>query len=266
MICVPWSDDDNEETFAKMCRAENLTHRVAYFFYKRFNFQSFSQTVYLDLENITENLREAHNVRNLCAKLIPFVQCFLFHRKELQQIYTELKTGSNSWTAHEKLEKMKFYSVRDLQNIYRCKYDPNMSVIVSNKTCLDTSSTGNWKYFVRMDILENDKEIIKGFVKLFMRSPTQTQAIEISDRTEKDLTNFCLLIYQFSRFKINEEDIKDIEKEHQIKLKLPPNEIKWKIPEQTIPKPAMVILKVIYTYIVIYGKSGLPGIYRLNGH
>jgi hypothetical protein len=245
MICVPWSDEDNEDTCAKMCRADNLTPTVAYFFYKKFCFQSFSQTVYLDLENITENLREAHNVRNLCAKLIPFVQCFLFHRKEFQQIYADLKAGEETWTAHDKLEKMKFYSVKDLQNIYRCKHDPNMNVIISNKSCLDTSSTGNWKYFVRMDILENDKELIKGFVKLFVRSPNPNKAYEISSRTEKELTNFCLLIYQFSRFKINDEDIKDIEKENSIKLKLPPNEVKWKIPEHVITKAVVEVMLIL---------------------
>ena len=136
---------------------------------------------------------------------------------------------------------MQFFSVGDLQNIYRCNHDPAISVIVSNKTCLDTNVNENWKYFVRKDILENEIEIIKGFVKLFVRSPTQTQASEISERNEKDLTNFCLLIYQFSQFNMNNDDIIEIEKEHGLKLKLPQTEVKWTIPEHIFAKPVVTV-------------------------
>ena len=247
-------DTEESVTFNQLCRIDNLSPKVGRLFSQLFGFQYFSQTVYLDLENITENLREAHNVRNLCAKLLPFVQCFLFYRKEFQSVYFELSQNAR---IGEKLEKMKFYSVRDLQNIYRSKHDPTMSVIVSNKTCLDTSVNENWKCFVRMDILENEKEIIKGFVKLFVRGVNSTQ---LGEKSERELSQFCLLIYQFSHFKIRDEDIKDIEKEHDLKLTLPQEQSKWKIPEHVFADCSNIKSK---TYNIMLDNLTKPHLIRV---
>ena len=245
IICVPNANVDAGSSISDLCRADNLTNKMAYFFYNVLRFQSFSQVVFLDLENITENLREAFRVQNLCSRLVPFLQCYLHYRKEFRAIYSELVKCQ----IHEKLAKMKFYSVKELQNIYRCHHDPSVSVITSNKTCLDTSSQ-TWKYFVRADILENDKEIIKGFVKLFISSlgSQQKKANELSERDEKDLTNFCLLIYQYSHFKIKDEDLRDIEKDHGVKLHLPSEEIKWNIPEHIIVKPATLPVRLSFFF------------------
>jgi hypothetical protein len=54
----------------------------------------------------------------------------------------------------------------------------------------------------------DQKEIIKGFVKLFINYTKQSL---INEQNEKDLTNFCLLMHQFCSQMLNDEDINEIE-------------------------------------------------------
>lgn len=122
---------------------------------------------------------------------------------------------------------MKFYSVQNLHNIYRCKHDPSIFAAVSNKACHDTKSP-HWKYFCRADILLNDKEILKGFLKIFLKSEL------CSELNEKELIRFCLLMNQFSNYHICEEDRREIERDYHIKLNLPNEEIPWSIKESSI--------------------------------
>jgi hypothetical protein len=219
MVIMPTS---NESCFAEKCRVDySNIKKQTYFLINLLDLKLFSKTVLLDLENITENLREAPNVQFICSSLLPAIQCFLFYRIEFKQIYQDLNNSK------DKLINMKFYSVKELQNIYRCKHDTNLSVIVSNKSCFDTNEKSvYWKYFVRADLLNNEKEIIKGYVKLFINYTKQSL---INEQNEKDLINFCLLMHQFCGQMLNDEDINEIEKDNKIKLKLPLNEIKWSI-------------------------------------
>jgi hypothetical protein len=114
--------------------------------------------VILDLENVTESLREAPQIQNMCRRVVPYIQYFFFYRPEFKSVYSELEQ-----LISDKLKRMKFYSVKELQNVYRCLHDHSIQVVVSNKSCLDLNETSTtWKYYVRADLLENEKETIKG--------------------------------------------------------------------------------------------------------
>ena len=244
MVVMPLVEETTliDPSFSDFCRLDSsLNMKRAFFLINLLELKLFSKTVILDLENITENLRESSMAQNICSKLVPFIQCFLCYRTEFKQIYQEL--NSDSIKINEKLNNMKFYSVRELQNIYRCTHDPSISVIVSNKSCFETNEKAMyWKYFIRADILENEKDIIKGFVKLFVKNGLGSSQSLINERNEKELTNFVLLMHQFVNSNMIAEDIRDIEKEYKLKLVLPPNEIKWSIKEITVSKPDIITI------------------------
>jgi hypothetical protein len=228
MVVLPTKNANG--SFLDLCKADDLSSKIFYFFSVILKLNSFSRVVILDLENITESLREAPKVQNLCRKLVPFIQSFMHSRPEFKLAYEQF--DSELLNCVKKLEEMKFYSVKELQNIYRSKLDPSVYVIVSNKTCLDMNEKNMyWKYFVRADILDNEKEIVKGFVKLFFRTLTD----KVSARDEMDLTNFCVYINQLSNFNMSSDDVRDIENEFKIKMLLPSDKTKWSIPEAIIP-------------------------------
>lgn len=223
-IVVVNSSSSNE--FTDLCRADSLGEKISHFFYNFLEISSFSSLVILDLQNITKNLREAPQVQNQCRKLLPFIQSFLFYRPEFSSVYTELI--SDSVQIQQKLASMKFYSVLDLENVYRFRHDSSIYATVSSKTCVDTAQNSTyWKYFVRADVIDNLKDLIKGFVKLFTRNQS-------SEKHEKELINFCLLMHQFVDFKLNEDDRREIEKDFNLKLTLPLDVIKWQIKEANL--------------------------------
>jgi hypothetical protein len=175
-------------------------------------------------------------VQNICRKLVPYIQCYLFYRAEFKATYQQL----NSAGIGEKLESLKFYSVKELQNTYTLKHDSSVHVIVSNKTCMDTNEKSTyWKYYIRFDLLDNLKEIVKGFLKLFTRNQSLISAENnsINEKLEKELVQYCILMWQFVDYKLNDEDRREIEKEHNIKLSLPVEEPKWSIKEALVLRP-----------------------------
>lgn len=223
MVITP--SQAHEEAFADKCSLSNLTPKQLFFLRDLLGLKTFSRTIILDLENVTEQLQEAPSVQNICRKILPFIQCFLFYRAEFEALYKTLSGIS----IHTKLDTLKFYSVKNLQNVYRCKYDPSTFVTVSNKTCSDTTNrNSSWKYFIRSDVVNNETDILKGFIRIFVKSS------HISELNEKELITFCLLMRQFSNFRLREEDRREIERDYKIKLNLPQSEIVWEIKEATV--------------------------------
>ena len=235
MIVIPINGDEISDSFNDLCRFDsNLNQKRTYFLMDLLELKLFSKIVYLDLLNVTQHLRISPNVQNLCSILVYPIQCFFYYRTELKQTYQEFKEISIA----AKLNKMNFFSVKISENIYRCKHDESITVIVSNKCFFDTPNNAPWRFFVRDDILEKKVDIVKGFVKIFTKN---TFSKTINERNEKDLTNLCLYIEKFidkeMTNKMSEEDIRDIEKEYKIKLTLPPNELKWVIKQSEQNKP-----------------------------
>ena len=235
MIVIPINGDEISDSFNDLCRFDsNLNQKRTYFLMDLLELKLFSKIVYLDLLNVTQHLRISPNVQNLCSILVYPIQCFFYYRTELKQTYQEFKEIS----IDAKLNKMNFFSVKISENIYRCKHDESITVIVSNKCFFDTPNNAPWRFFVRDDILEKKVDIVKGFVKIFTKN---TFSKTINERNEKDLTNLCLYIEKFidkeMTNKMSEEDIRDIEKEYKIKLTLPPNELKWVIKKSEQNKP-----------------------------
>lgn len=102
------AETDDDDAFVKSCRFETDTMRpkLLFFWLEVLQLSSFSSLVILDLENITECLREAPvSVQNRCRRLVPLVQCFLASRADCRPIYERLK----ALDMKEKLERLKIY-------------------------------------------------------------------------------------------------------------------------------------------------------------
>lgn len=76
-----------ERTFQYSCSIDILNAKHIFFLTKLLDLKLFSQSVTLDLENITEDLREAPTAQNTCRKLLPFIQCFMYYRPEFKGVY-----------------------------------------------------------------------------------------------------------------------------------------------------------------------------------
>jgi hypothetical protein len=226
-ICIinPSVTSANQEFYDLCCfnTLNPIDEKLNSFFNDLLQINTFSSVLMLDLENITESLREAPEIQNICYKILPFIQLFLNHRPELKVLYTHLNTIG----VREKLLRMKFYSVKELQNIYRFRHDPSIYISVSNKTCADTSEkSAYWKYFVRADSLSNFKDIVRGFLKVFIQNSS------VYEKCEKELLGFCLLMNEFKDLNtIKIDDRAEIEKDFRIKLNLPNGQEKWEINE-----------------------------------
>lgn len=188
-------------------------------------------------------------VQNLCRRLVPFIQYYMYYRPEFKSVYTDLSQNA----MHTKLAQLKFYSVQTLQNVYRSRNDASVCVSVSNKTCLDlTSPHSGWKYLCRADIAANDKDVLKGFVKLFASSE------QVSESDEKQLVTFCLLVNQLiganNNSRLREEDRRELEKDYRIKFWLPSSQPAWCIQEA-------VVTRVMDSHLVVEElaqKQGAP--------
>ncbi|RNA18989.1 hypothetical protein BpHYR1_038870 [Brachionus plicatilis] len=166
----------------------------------------------LEMENVTTCLSQDSTVSSIFNRLLPFIQSFIYHRDEFKDfINTQSEFISN------KLSNLNFFSVKQLDNVYRLKNNPKICASISNKTYLDLDSS---IFYVRSDCVDNLKDVVKGFVKGL------TQGY-ISNKVEREMVNFCLLMYQFSDIKLKIEDKKEIEKDFGIKLSLPEQVEKW---------------------------------------
>ena len=131
-------------------------------------------------------------------------------------------------------------SVRELQNIYRFKHDPTIFTVVSNRTCHDTNDKAVfWKYFIRFDLLDSPKDIIRGFIHLFIKNSRLLNLNESYDKYEKELVNFCYIMHQLGdAMPIKLDDKREIEKDYNLKLELPPSVVKWQIKEAVVNRPS----------------------------
>ncbi|CAF0865248.1 unnamed protein product [Brachionus calyciflorus] len=206
---------DNE--FHNLCTINHNNTNLMNFYINILKVNLFSRVLILDLENITTSLSESSKVVLICKRILPYIQYYVYNRPEFSDML--IKDGEKLAL---NMPLLKFYSVKELENVYRFKHDPNVFISVSNKTCVDLKSS--WKFYIRFDCVDNIKDIIKGFIKIF------TQGY-ISDKLEREFVNFCLLMYQFSDFKLKIEDKKEIEKDFGIKLELPTDVKKWSITE-----------------------------------
>ncbi len=105
IVINPTSKSD--EFYEMCCRTDALNEKLMYFFHNCLRLNTFSSVLMLDLENITENLREAPDVQNACRKMLPHIQCFMYHRKEFESIYKQLVNEQIS--IKDNLTKLKFY-------------------------------------------------------------------------------------------------------------------------------------------------------------
>ena len=125
-----------------------------------------------------------------------------------------------------------FLSVQELQNIYRFKHDSKIFCKVSNRTCTDASiNTSCWKLFIRAEVLGNAKDLLRGYLRFF----TRRDELALGEKHEKDLFTMCMLIQQLmdgshkAITQLNNDDRREIEREYNVKLVLPPGEASWAI-------------------------------------
>ena len=198
------------------------TEKHFYFLSQVLKLKKLSECIYLDLGQISnESISESPEVESTCSSVLPFIQYFLNTREEVKHVYTTLQ----SLKIGEKLLKTRFYSVKEVDNVYRLKSNPEIFVQVSNKYFLDLEENNScWKFYVRADTIHSDKDVIRGFVKLF------SKLANLNEKFESDLVNVCLLMKQFgSESAINHEDRKEIEKDHRVRLELRDGAKKWKL-------------------------------------
>ena len=246
--------DEEQKTFAELCALENLDDHARLFLVNILGLRLFSNIISLDLDKIeTENLRPAPIVQNLLAKVVPFLQYYIYWRPEYKSIY-QLLSQDKHLALDKRLKEAKFYSVKELNTVYRCTFDSTIKAELTNKTILDSSLSSkksHWIYYVRHDQLENKREIIKGFLKVFVPKPPSSSQVgeneELSFQslsiTGELLRAFEDALMQYSLYSIfpyldkslKKKDQEIIEKDLRIKFSLPETETKWQVDEVKEP-------------------------------
>ena len=136
----------------------------------------------------------------------------------------------------QRLHTVKFYMVEQLHSVYRCVHAPSAHLQVANKTCWDTTTTKTpddaWTYFVRADAVANESELIRGFCKLFALLGTRGGGGGTSHApaVERELVKFSLMMHQLSKWRLSDDDRRQIEADFECKLSLPSGECEWNMP------------------------------------
>lgn len=140
---------------------------------------------------------------------------------------------------------LSYFSVQELQNIYRFKHDSSIYCKVSNRACVDSNMRStHWKLFIRADVIGTTKDVVRGFLRIF----TRQDELVMSEKCEKDLFAFCILMQPFidaalasssksKQIVLNNDDRREIERDFSIKLTLPTDEPSWVI-KDVQPPPA----------------------------
>ena len=193
------------------------------------NIKTVTSAIVANVENITANLRPAPSVQNICRKILFYIQCFLAHKIGYADVYNECINAKYD----ELLPKMKFYSVKSLETYYYCTYDPSINTVITKNSFSSKSETGYLQYFVSADIINDEKELLIGFIDCFVKKEKWLKT---------ELTKFIKLIHPFIKGELSNKDKVEIEKDHGIRLNLDETKEKiWNINEaQEFFKPSVV--------------------------
>ncbi len=130
------------DSFVASTSTSQLSNKHIYFLSGLLGLDLFSNTITIDLQfNLDNtNLTESADNKNICRQILPYIQTFLFHKHEFKPIYIRL----SQINVHSELERLKFYAVDDLDNVYRSCNDPMLYVTIANRTCFDRTRSGKW--------------------------------------------------------------------------------------------------------------------------
>ena len=219
-ILISKIPENNQNELINLCGDNNLID----FYSNILKIETFSSLICLEMENVTTCLSHDVTISSICNKIMPFIQSFIYNREEFKDFIK-----NQGEILSKRLSNLNFYSVQNLENVYRFKNNPKICVSLSNKTYLDLNSS---IYYVRSDCLDSLKDIVKGFIKGITHG-------YINDKVERELVNFCLLMYQFSGKNLKLEDKKEIEKDFGVKFSLPEKVRKWTL-DGTISNPETI--------------------------
>ena len=187
-----------------------------------------SSVIVPNVETITYNLRAAPAIQNLCRKVLLYIQCFLAHKNDYKGVYKQCLEAKYD----ELLPKMKFYSVKSLDTVFYYIDDNTINTVITKTSLFKKNQNGNLEYFVSVDIMDNEKEVLIGFIDCFISKEPWLKI---------ELSKFIKLIHPFIKTELNYKDKLEIEKDHGIRLELS-NENPWVINEaQEIIKPPVVV-------------------------
>lgn len=209
-ILISKTPENNENELINLCGDATLINFYSHFL----KVETFSSLICLEMENVTTCLSQNETISSICNQIMPFIQSFIYNREEFKDFVT-----NQGQVLRSRLSSLNFFAVKNLENVYRFKNNPKICVSLSNKTYLDLNSS---IFYVRSDCLDSLKDIVKGFIKGITQG-------HINDKVERELVNFCLLMYQFSNKNLKAEDKKEIEKDFGVKLSLPEKIPKWSL-------------------------------------
>ena len=252
-LCLPevakytkQTSDENplftEQINYELIRKNNVD--LYFFIIEICNLKLVSSMIKPNVENITVNLRPAPIIQNLCRKVLPYIQCFLMYKYGCESVYKECKDTN----IDELLLKMKFYSVKSLETIYYYIEEQEIQSVIKKKSFINKNKEGNLEYFVSLEILENEKEVLIGFLDCFITKEKWMKT---------ELTKFIKQLYPFINNGLSASDKLEFEKDHEIRLDLDPNkEKKWIINEAVVQNyPSLIVNQIPETNTNDYKSS-----------
>ena len=179
----------------------------------------------IDLERDNLNT-ESIEIPTCITNLLPYIQHYLNSKPEYFDIYTKFKQRVDDTEIN-----LKMYQINtvNLSYFFKPNRDINSGNNNENKIHVRLNNNNNniFEYYIRKD---NEKELFKGFLKIFF-----TTSVGYFEKLEKDLLNFILYVNN-SYLKttttiqsLSSSDKYELENDYDIKLTLPINESFWLI-------------------------------------
>ena len=205
------SSNFNESQF----RLNKLNKNLEIFFTNICNFKLLSNLIETKIDLERDNLNfECIETPECITQLLPYIQVYLHSKKKEIYSYFELNEIN--------------LNVFQLNAIYLNHYfieNININSGYNNESKVFLRVNNNsYEYFIRKDCLSNEKEIIKGFLKIFFLKTSFDKTLE------KDLLSFVLCLNNsYLKTPLSSSDKNEIENDYEIKLTLPLNEKTWSI-------------------------------------
>ena len=202
-------------------KVNKLSKNLEKFFMQVCNFRVLSSVVETKIDLERDNLNiESITTPTCINQLLPYIQAYLYSKKqEYEEFYSIFQSNEIN---------LKMFQLNAIfLNHY---YTPNTDINSLNNNeskvfvrVVNEIKENSYEYFVRKDHLENEKELIKGFLKIFFVK-------SFNKSLEKDLLNFAMCVNNsYSKTPLSSSDKSEIESDYEIKLTLPASESSWLI-------------------------------------
>ena len=209
-----------------MFKNNKLNKNLDMFFTNVCNFNLFSSLIEtkIDLDRDNLNIESISAYPACITQLLPYLQCFLYSKQEYADIYASFMLDKANGGIDLKMFQL---NAIYLNHYFKPNQEINYANDNENKVYIQVFGKSLFSYFIRKDCLTNEKELIKGFLKIFF--------VNCADKKlEKDLLSFALYVNN-SYLKLSTEIIlstsekNELESDYDIKLNLPDNEKLWLI-------------------------------------